>query len=107
MSGIETVKLIVNAEKQAAKMIEDATTRAAAIRRRIDSLIQEQRQETLAQAKKEAAAITAEAEEDGRAEAEQYEKDSTKGLQSLIARALAKKDTTVEDLVTMMMQVEK
>jgi len=106
MSGIETVKIIVDAEKQAAKMIDDAMTEAAAIRKRIDSLVQQQRQQMLAEAKKEADGIAARAGEEGRLEAEQFEKESLQALQGAIARASARKDATVEKLVTLMMRVE-
>ena len=106
MSGIETVKVIVDAEKQAAKMIAEATTEASAIRKGIDSLIQQQRQQMLAEAKEQAAAIAARAGEEGRLEAEQYEKESMQALQALVARASTKKDATIEKLVTIMMRVE-
>jgi F0F1-type ATP synthase membrane subunit b/b' len=106
MSGIETVKVIVDAEKQAAKIIEEAVTEASAIRKRIDSLIQQQRQQMLAEAKKEAAAIAARAGEEGRLEAEQYERQAIQTLEALVVRASAKKDATVEKLVTIMMRVE-
>jgi F0F1-type ATP synthase membrane subunit b/b' len=106
MSGIETVKIIVDAEKQAAKMIDNAIIEASAIRKRIDSLVQQQRQQMLSEAKKEAAAIAARAGEEGKLEAEQYERESTQALQALVARASAKKDATVEKLVTLMMRVE-
>ena len=106
MSGIETVKIIVDAEKQAAKMIDDAMTEASAIRKRIDSLVQEQRQQMLAEAKREAADIAARAGEEGRLEAEQLEKESMEALQALVARASAKKDATVERLVAIMTRVE-
>jgi F0F1-type ATP synthase membrane subunit b/b' len=106
MSAIEAVKVIVDAEKQAAKMIDDAITEASTIRKRIDSLVQQQRQQMLAEAKKEADAIAARAEEEGKVEAEQYEKESMQALQALVARASARKDATVEKLVTIMMRVE-
>lgn len=106
MSGIETVKIIVDAEKQAAKMIDDAMTQASAIRKRIDSLVQQQRQQMLAEAKKEADGIAGRAEEEGRLEAEQFERESMEVLKALVARASAKKDATVEKLVTMMMRLE-
>jgi len=106
MSGIETVKVIVNAEKQASKMIDEAMTEASAIRKRIDSIIQQQRQQMLAEAKKESAAIAARAGEEGKLEAEQYERESLQALKALVAQAHAKKDATVEKLVTIMMRVE-
>jgi F0F1-type ATP synthase membrane subunit b/b' len=107
MSGIETVKIIVDAERQAAKMIDDAMTTAATIRKRIDSVIQEQRQQMLSEARKEAAAIAARAEEEGKLEAETCEKESVEMLGDLVVKASGKKDATVEKLVAMIMQVEK
>jgi len=104
MSGIDTVKVIVDAEKQAAKMIGDAMNEASAIRKRIDSLVLEQRQQMLVEARKEAADIAARAGEEGKREAEQFEKESTDALKSLVARASARKDSTVEKLVTMIMR---
>lgn len=100
------MKVIVDAEKQAAKLIDDAMTEASAIRKTIDSLVQQQRQQMLDEAKKEAAEISARAGDEGRLEAEQYERESAKALQALIARASARKDATVEKLVTMMMKLE-
>jgi F0F1-type ATP synthase membrane subunit b/b' len=107
MSGIETVKVIVNAEKQAAQIIHDAEATAANIRKKIDSLIQEQRTEMLATAKKEAAALVQQAEEEGRREAEKYEKESAVRTRELIEHASSKKNATVEKLVGMVMQGEK
>ena len=107
MSGIETVKTIVDAERQAAKIIDDAMVSAAAIRKRIDSLILEQHQQMLSEARKEAAAIAARAEEEGKLEAERSEKESVEMLSDLVAKASAKKDATVEKLVAMIMRVEK
>ena len=106
MSGIETVKVIVDAEKQAAKMIEDAMSEASAIRKRIDALVQDQRQQMLAEAKKEADGIAARAGEEGRLEAEKVERESIEAFQALISRASAKKNATIEKLVTMIMRVE-
>jgi len=37
MSGIETIKIIVNAEKEAAKILEEAQNRASEIRKRLAS----------------------------------------------------------------------
>ena len=106
MSGIETVKVIVDAEKQAAKMIDDAMTESAAIRKRIDSLVQQQRQQMLAEAKKQADDITAHAGAEGRVEAEQFEREAAQALQSLLSRASARKDTAVEKLLSLVTRVE-
>jgi vacuolar-type H+-ATPase subunit H len=104
MSGIETVKVIVDAERQAAKMIDEAMTTAATIRKRIDSLIQEQRQQMLSEAKEEAAAMAARAEEEGKFEAETCEKESAKMLGDLVAKASGKRHATVERLVAMIVE---
>jgi len=107
MSGIETVQVIVNAEKQAAKIVQDAEAKAADIRKKIDSLIQKQRTEMLATAKKEAVSIVQRAEEEGKREAESYEKESAVRIRELITKASSKKNTTVEKLVDLVMQGEK
>jgi F0F1-type ATP synthase membrane subunit b/b' len=107
MSGIETVKVIVDAEKEASRIIDDAMTKAAAIRKNIDSVIQEQRQQMLTEAKKEAADIGSRAEIEGKLEADSAEKESAQMLHDLVAKASRRKDATVEKLVTMIMQVEK
>ena len=107
MSGLETVKIIVDAERQAAKIIEDATTQAANIRRGIEPRIQMERQKTLADARKEATSITAHAEEEGKLEAERYEKESVQTLRDVVTKASAKKEATVDKLVTIILQVDK
>ena len=101
------MKVIVDAERQAAKMIDEATATAATIRKRIDSLIQEQREQMLSEARKKAAAIAARAEEEGKLEAKTCEKESAEMLDGLVAKASGKKDATVNKLVAMIMQVEK
>jgi F0F1-type ATP synthase membrane subunit b/b' len=107
MSAIETVKVIVEAERQAARMIDDANAKAADIRKTIDSRIQEQRQRMLADAKKEASYIAARAEEEGKREAEQQELGAVEQLRQLVARASAKREPTIEKLVSLIMQVQK
>jgi len=107
MSGIETVKVIVDAEKEASRIIDDAMTKATAIRKNIDSVIQEQRQLMLTEAKRQAADISARAEQEGKLEAKSTEEESVQVLNDLVARASRKKDATVEKLVSIIMQVEK
>jgi len=106
MSGIETVKVIVDAEKRAAKMIDDAMAEATAIRKRIDSLIQQQRQQMLEDAKKQAAAIAARAGEEGKLEADKYEDEAVQTLRRLVDQASSKKNTAVEKLSNIIMRVE-
>ena len=107
MSGLDTVKIIVDAERQAAKIIEDANARAGDIRKGIGTGIQEQRQQILEAARKDAAAIVARAEEEGKLEADAYQKESAQALQALVAKASARKDAAVEKLVTIIMRAEK
>ena len=106
MSGIETVKVIVDAEKHAAKIIEEATSKANSIRKGIDPLIAEKRQKMVADANKEVSYIASRAEEEGKREAENFENQSTEELRGLVARASARKDPTVEKLVTMVTKVD-
>jgi F0F1-type ATP synthase membrane subunit b/b' len=106
MSGIETVKVIVDAEKQAAKMIDDAMAEASSIRKRIDSLIQQQRQQELADAQKQAAAISTRAGEEGKSEADRYEAEAVNALRTLVEQASSKKDAAVEKLSNIVMRVE-
>jgi len=106
MSGIETVKIIVDAEKQAAKIIDEAKAQAAAIRKGISALVQEQRTQMLTEAKREAADIAAHAGEEGKLEAEKFESESMQALQAVVARASRRKDATVEKLLTLVMQVD-
>ena len=95
MSGIETVKIIVDAEKEAARILEEAQSRASEIRKRLDSLIQEQLEEMRQNAKKEAAALIQDAEQKGKAEAAAYEKKEGNDTRQILTRASARKDQAV------------
>ena len=99
MSGIETVKIIVNAEKEAAKMLEEAQNRASEIRKRLDSMIQEQREDMLRTARKEAAALVEEGEQKGKAEAAAYEKKAENDTRQILTRASTRKDQAVTKVV--------
>ena len=103
MSGIETIKIIVNSEKEAAKMLADADAKALEIRKRLDSLIQTQRNEALNTAKKEAAALVQRAESEGKSESQEYEKDAQNRTRSAVNRAMAKKSEAVEKLVALIL----
>ena len=107
MSGLETVKVIVDAERRAAKIIEDANAQAANIRKGIGAGIQEQRQRMLEAARKDAAAIVARAEEEGKLEADACQKESAQALQALVAKASARKDAAVEKLLAIILRAEK
>lgn len=104
MSGIETVKIIVDAEKEAAQMLEQAKARAAAIRKDLGSKIQVERERMLAAAKKEAEAIVQRAEEESKLETEGYQKDAAQRLKELVTRASTKKNTAIEKLVSIVLE---
>jgi len=104
MSGIETVKIIVEAEKEAAKILEDAQTKASEIRKRLDLLIQDQREETLRSAEKETAVILQRAEEEGKLESASYEKESGERIRQLVSKASTKKNAAVDKLVSIVLE---
>jgi len=87
-------------------MIDDAMSEATAIRKRIDSLIQQQRQQMLEDAKKQAAAISARAGEEGKLEADKYEAEAVQTLRKLVDQASSKKNAAVEKLSNIIMRVE-
>jgi vacuolar-type H+-ATPase subunit H len=99
MSGIEAVKIIVNAEKEAARIVEEAQSKATQIRKGIDLRIQDLRQQTFDGAKKEAAEIVKRAEEEGKVEAVEVTREAEKKIQELVTKASAKKNTAVDHLV--------
>ena len=103
MSGIETIKIIVDSEREAAKILADADAKALEIRKRLDSLIQAKRNEDLSAAKKDSVALVQKAEMDGKAESQQYEKDAENNTRSVVNRATAKKGEAVEKLVTLIL----
>lgn len=106
MSGIETIKIIVDSEREAAKMLADADAKALEIRKRLDPLIQTQRNEAINAAKKEAATMVQRAENDGKAESQQYEKDAENKTRSVVSRASAKKGEAVEKLVALILEMK-
>lgn len=104
MSSIETVKIIVGAEKEAAKILEDAQSKATAIRKQLALQIQQQREEIMQDAAKQAAEIVQRADEEGKAEAENYEKASEPSVRDLAMKASSKKNAAVEKLVGMVLE---
>ena len=103
MSGLETVKIIVEAEKEASKILEDAQRKSAEIRKQIDVTIETQRLEALRSARQEASAITQRAEVEGKSEAENFQRDSTGELRELICKASGKKQLAVNKLLEMVL----
>ncbi|MGD0423821.1 MAG: hypothetical protein ABSA92_10245 [Candidatus Bathyarchaeia archaeon] len=76
MSGLETVKIIVDAEKEASKMLNDAQVKALEIRKQVDPMIGAEREKRLSKARKEAESLVQRAEAEGKAEAARIKEDS-------------------------------
>lgn len=106
LSGIETVKIIVNAEKEASKILEEAQNRASEIRKRLDSLLQEQLEEMLRNARKEAATLIQDAEQKGKTEAAAYEKEAGNDTRQVLTRASARKDQAVNKVVETVLELK-
>lgn len=107
MSGIETVRIIVKAEKEAAKTLEDAQAKASQIRKHLDSMLEANREELLRTSKNEASMIMKQAEAEGKAEAQEFERNSKSAIQQVITRASAQKGSAVEKLVVLIMGSEQ
>jgi vacuolar-type H+-ATPase subunit H len=103
MSGIETVKIIVDAEKHAGNILNEAQAKAMQIRN-LDKVIEKEREESLSMAKKEASSIIQNAESEGKAEAAQYERQSDQAIRELIQKATSKKASTVNALYNIFMK---
>ncbi len=101
---METVKIIVDAEKAAAGMLEKAQARATEIRKELDSRIREEREQILAVAKKDATAIVQRAEEEGKLEAESYEREAGQRIRQLVAKASAKESPAIDRLVSIVLE---
>jgi vacuolar-type H+-ATPase subunit H len=104
MSGLEPIKMIVDAEKQAAEMLEKAQAKASQIRKGLDTRIRGEREETLKSAKKEADAIVERAESDGKLEAGTYEKEAVPRIKEVVAKASARKGRAVDKLVSIVLE---
>jgi len=104
MSGVETVKVIVEAEKEAAKILADAQTRAGEIRKRLDSLIEKQRDETIEAARKKATALVADAKSEAGIEGQAFEKDAKSKMREMLERASGRRGEAVEKLVSILVE---
>ncbi len=98
------MQTIVHAEHEARKILEDAQKRASAIRKQLDSSIEHEREELLKSAQKEADLILERAESEGKAEAQNNEKELEMEIRKTIASASAKKDAVVKRLVSMVLE---
>jgi vacuolar-type H+-ATPase subunit H len=104
MSGIETVKIIVDAEKEAAEMLRKAHANATEIRKELDTRIKIEREKILKSARTEAAAIIEHAQNDGKLEAAAYEKEAEQKTSQVVSKASAKKGPAVDKLVTLVLE---
>lgn len=106
MSGIETVKIIVDAEREAARILQDAADKASEIRKRLASLIRKQHEDIVAGAKKEAASLIQDAEAKAKTEASIYEKEAEQRVLQGLATASSKKDNAVAKAVEVVLEMK-
>ncbi len=87
-------------------MLVDSQNKALEIRKRRDTLIEEQRQRLLRAASKEAEAIVQNAENQATVEAQKFESDAENRIQQVVSHASAKKSAAVEKLVSLIMETK-
>ena len=104
LSGLATVKTIVNAEKEALSLLNHSQAKAIEIRKQVAGYVLNEREEKLSIARKEVASIVEKAELDGKSEALQYEKESEVRINELIQRASSKKSAAVKALSDMILR---
>ena len=107
MSGLETVKIIVEAEKEAARTLENAQAKASEIHKQLYSLIETERQELVRSTEAETSMIMRQAEAEGKTQAQEFEKNSQSAIQQRIAHASTQKAAAVERLVALVMESEQ
>lgn len=94
----------MNAEKEAARMLAESQNKALEIRKRRDTLIEEQRQQGLRMASTEAEGIVQSAENEARVEAQKFESEAKSKIAQVVSHASAKKGAAVEKLVSLIME---
>ena len=104
MSGIETVKVIVEAEQEAAKILADAQTRAGEIRKGLDSQIEKDREETIQAARKKAATLVADAQSEAAIEGQLFEIGAKSKMREALGRASERRGEAVEKLVSILVE---
>ncbi len=104
MSGIETVKIIVNAEKEAAELLRKAQNKADEIRKGLDVRVNDERQRALANAKKEADALLQRAEAEGKVEGDKYETEAKQKINRTVTKGSANKSKAVEKLLSIVLE---
>ena len=103
MSGLETVKIIVDAEKEAAKMLDEAQVKATEIRGQVDAVIAAEREKRLSAAKKEAASAVQRAEAEGKSEAARFREESKEKIKRDLQKASANRAVAVKALFEIVM----
>ena len=87
-------------------MLVDSQNKALEIRKRRDTLIEEQRQQLLRAASKEAEAIVQNAENQATVEAQKFESEAENRIQHVVSHASANKTAAVEKLVSLIMETK-
>jgi hypothetical protein len=103
MSGLETVKIIVDAEREASRILSEAQTKASETRKQIDIMIEAEREKRLSIARGEAALVVQRAEAEGRSEALFYEEEEKRRIKQELQKASANRAAAVNALFDILM----
>jgi V/A-type H+/Na+-transporting ATPase subunit G/H len=103
MSGLETVKIIVDAEKEASKMLNDAQVKALEIQRQVDTAIAAEREKRLSKAKKEAESIVQRAESECKVEAARLREEAMEETKRNLQKAGSAHSAAVKALLEIIM----
>lgn len=87
-------------------MLAESQNKALEIRKRRGTLIEEQRQQILRAASKEAEAIVQNAENQATLEAQKFESEAESRIQQVLSHASAKKSAAIEKLVSLIMEIK-
>ncbi len=98
MSGLETVKIIVDAEKEAAKILNEAQAKASEIRKQADVDLKPEKEVRLSKARTEAALLVQNAEVEGKSEALRHEEESRQKIKDELEKASAHRAAAVKAL---------
>lgn len=103
MSGLETVKIIVDAEKEASTILNEAQAKASETRKQVDAMIEGERENRLSIARNEAASIVQRAEAEGKSEALLYEEEVKQKINQELQKASTNRAAAVKALFDIMM----
>jgi len=104
MSGLETVKIIVDAEKAASKMLNEAEAKALEIRKQVDVAIAAEREKRLSKARKDAESLLKQAEIEGKAEAARLKTESMGKIRQDLEKASSGHAAAVKALLEIIMR---